>query len=498
MKFRGLLLIVNLAALGALALWFRCRALGNIPGVNGDEAWYGVTAWEILHQGKWLVQTPTGNALNPFFFGPLLLLQACCKPSIALLRIVAVASGVAALGLNGWLCRWVFDRRTAAISTLALALLPINIAYSRFAWDASQSLLATLPVWYFSLAAARFPARQDRLTAAAIVALLIAVLVHPTNVFAGAAIAASLAVRWRQFRVDPRRLTVLALAALALILWSANMVRMQGQVGGGLLGHLDQLVHPQPNPHAVVLYANLFSGETVYQYIAGAHSWLPWGVGLALVWAVLLAAVWRLWRCGTTTDRVLVAGWLLEVAAYVVLAGPSGMLPGQERYAICLIAPAVILAAGGAAVCWSGAGRPRTSVAAVVLALAAAWFVLADFQQHYFRFIEQTGGRAHQTFRTAAVEPKQAALDYILQHRRAGVTWIVADSWWSYWPLQYLSRAEPDVRVVEEERAAALPELALARAEGRTWLVRFCEGEKLRGEQILDYSGRPVLSVSRW
>ncbi len=497
MKLRGPLLIVNLAALGALALWFRCRALGNIPGLNGDEAWYGVTAWEILHQGKWLVQTPTGNALNPFFFGPLLLLQACCKPSIVLLRIVATASGVAALGLNWWLCRWVFDRRTAAISTLALAVLPIDIAYSRFAWDASQSLLATLPVLYFSLAAVRFPARQDQFTAAAIVALLAAVLVHPTNVFAGAAIAAGLAVRWRQFQANPRRLAVLALAALALILWAANLVRMQGNVGGdGLLGHLDQLVHPRVNPHAVVLYANLFCGETVYQYISGAHSWLPCEVGLALVWAVLLAAAWRLWQWGTTADRVLVAAWLLQWLGFVVLAGPEGMLPGQERYAICLIAPAVILAARGAAAWWSGAGRPRTAVA--VLALAAGWFVTADFQQHYFRFIEQTGGRAHRTFRTAAVEPKQAALDYILKHRTAGVTWIVADSWWSYWPLRYLSLAEQDVRVVDERDAASQPELALARAEGRAWHVRFHDWAPSSGEQILDYSGRPVLSVSRW
>ena len=180
------------AALGLLALWFRCHALGNIPGLNGDEAWYGVTAWSILHGGSWLVKTPGGNPLNPFFFALLLPLQACFRPSITLLRIVPLASGLAALALNWWLCRRVFDRPTAVVSTLVLAVLPIDIAYSRFAWDAAQSLPATLLVWYFALAAVRFPERQDRFTAAAIVALLAAVLVHPTNIFAGAAIAAGL------------------------------------------------------------------------------------------------------------------------------------------------------------------------------------------------------------------------------------------------------------------------------------------------------------------
>ena len=73
------------------------------------------------------------------------------------LRSVAVASGLAAIVINWVCCRWVFGWRTAAISTVALAVLPVNIAYSRIAWDASQSLAATLPVTYFALAAVQRP-----------------------------------------------------------------------------------------------------------------------------------------------------------------------------------------------------------------------------------------------------------------------------------------------------------------------------------------------------
>jgi hypothetical protein len=196
----------------------------------------------------------------------------------------------------------------------------------------------------------------------------------------------------------------------------------------------------------------------------------------------------------------LVAGWLLALAAFAVLAGPEALLPGQERYAICLVGPAVVLAARGAAVWWGQKSTGKASgtrrTAAVVLALAAAWFVAADFHQHYFRFIERTGGCAHQTFRTAAVEPKRAALDYIMRHRTPGMTWIVADGWWSYWPLQYLAAADNDVRVVEADDKASGPALALARTEGRAWYVRFCNGEASPGQQILDYGGRPVLCVS--
>ena len=156
----------------------------------------------------------------------------------------------------------------------------------------------------------------------------------------------------------------------------------------------------------------------------------------------------------------------------------------------------MVLAARGAAVWWAGDGRLRT--AAAVAALAAGCFLLADFQQHYFRYIEQTGGNAHRTFRTAAVEPKRAALDYVLKHRTAGVNWIVADTYWNYRPLQYLAMGEKGIRVVEADKAAWLLGFPFAWLEGRVWYIGFCDSPPPWGAPILDYSGRPVLSVSRW
>ena len=444
--------------------------------------------------------TPTGNPLNPFFFGPLLLLQACFRPSIVLLRIVATGQrrgGAGAelvavpLGLRS-ADGGDFDAGPGAAADRH-RLQPFRLGCQPIAVGDAAGM-----VFFAGRGAFSRPARP--LTAAAIVALLAAVLVHPTNVFAGAAIAASLAVRWRQFRVDPRRLAVLALAALALILWAANLVRMQGNVGGGGCSATSTNSSIRTaNPHAAVLYANLFSGETVYQYISGGTSWLPWGVGLALVWAVLLAAAWRLWQCGTAADRVLVAAWLLELAGFVVLAGPEGMLPGQERYAICLIAPAVIVAARGAAVWWSGAGRPRTSIGGRGprpgrRLVRAGRFPAALFPLHR---ADRRTGPSNLSHRRRRAETSGAGLYLEASHggrhldrgrRVGGAIGRCGTSRWRSRTCGSWRRSE----------AAAEPELALARAEGRAWHVRFCEGEKLQGEQILDYSGRPVLDVSRW
>ena len=48
-KLSRLLVAANLIAIIAMAIWFRCRDLENLPDINGDEAWYGVQAESVLH-----------------------------------------------------------------------------------------------------------------------------------------------------------------------------------------------------------------------------------------------------------------------------------------------------------------------------------------------------------------------------------------------------------------------------------------------------------------
>jgi len=514
-----LLLAINVLGLVAVAVWFRARSLENIPGTNGDEAWYGVQALQILRGRQFHVQTPTGNPPNPFFLGPVVLLHVFLRPSIALLRLVAVLSGMLALAVNWLLCRWVFDRRTATISTVILAILPINIAYSRFAWDASQSVAATLPVLYFSLAAVRFHQRQGQLIVAAIAAQIIAALVHPTNIFAGAAIAVALAVRLRSKKGDGSLLPKLVLATILLTVLALNWTGTSGPLRFvRRMGEVKQLVDPRGQPHFSAVYARLFTGSTVYRYIPGTRSWLEWpsaegtegwGIDVVLFWIVLAAAVWFLWRSwkaeGRLEDRVLIWAWALGLLAFLLLAGPRAITPGWERWAMCLVGPAVVLAARGGALCLDASSRRRRL--ALAAASLAGWLVLADYQQHYFAFIERTGGRSHRTFCTAAVEPKQAALQSILRHREPGTAWIVTSQWWNYWPLRYLGMAEKDVHVVTPEEAETSAEFELAVKDGRVWYVEFSQskalrraraalaGRELRQWDFADYSGRPVLCV---
>jgi len=521
------LLVLNGLALLLVSVWFRVDGVGHIPGVNGDEAWYGVQAVELLRGGSPSWQTPTGNPLNPGFFVPMVLLHSVCPPSIVLLRAVAVLSGLATLAVNAWLCRWVFDRRTAVLSTLVLAVLPVPLAYSRFAWDASQSVLVTLPVLYFSLAAVRFLERQARLLLAAAIAAMAAFLVHPANLFAGLLLVPALlhpetraAVKRRASGLLGYWPVVLALAAVVggmLIGWLVWGDSSAALITADRLDGLTQMTEPGYAAAITTLYPRLFLGATVYRYLAGSTSWLQWpylagnvwGLDVLLFWPALLAAGWVLWHRSSQlrTDRALIVGAVLQLAAFLLLAGPRALVPGYERYALCLIAPAVLIAAR-AAVVWCN-DRPKRWRCSLVIGSLAGWFLLADFDRHYFHFIEQTGGEAHPTFRTAPVEPKQAALQRILDQRRGEPTWIVTSTWWNYWSLRYMAMGEPEVRVLLPEEAEAATGFSQARRQGRVWYVEFSDSEQARGVrrqlrgaaldewQIPDYGGRPVLSVLR-
>ncbi len=555
-------LSLNALALVLVAVWLRGHALGNVPGVNGDEAWYGVVAWRMLHSATVDWHTPTGNPLNPLLIGPLAMLHVGLPPSIVLLRSVALAGGLAALGINWLGCRWVFDRRTAAISTVALAILPIDIAYSRFAWDASQSLAATLPVVYLALAAVRFPDRFGRWIAASLLALAVAFWVHPTNILAGAAILVACACAvWHRLTAkdtDEEKMTndeiemtngepsprpsfvisissfvILSLAGLLAATWVCTAQWARGPLPGQIaerLSNLRELAQPSDLPPASVLYARLFTGGTVYRYLAGSRSWfewpLPaeldgWGLDVGVFWVCAFGSVWLLWQFGrdqrsrlcdgrlrlrNRTDRALLAAWALQIAAFLAVAGPRAMAPGQERFAICLIGPAVLLLARGATLAWEAAStRWRIVLAAATL---AGWPLLADFHAHYFQFIEQTGGQAHLTFRTAAVEPKLAALQCILDNAgEKAEVWIVCSEWWNRWPIRYLALPHPGVCVPEPKDIDASDDYRRALAEGRVWFVEFCNsqaerqvksqmaGGKATYRQFLDYSGRPLLGV---
>ena len=177
-------LYVAIACLLGVAVFFRAWQLSNVPGVNGDEAWSGVQAVRLIRGEPIAWRTPSGNPVNVFFLLPLAGLHYVFAPSFALLAIGQRDQR------SGGNCRelvalppCVSTRELPSSRRCCVALLPINIAYSRFAWDASQTLLFTLLVMYLPLLwIRRWPGSRGWLVGGA-VAFAAAAVVHPTNIF---------------------------------------------------------------------------------------------------------------------------------------------------------------------------------------------------------------------------------------------------------------------------------------------------------------------------
>jgi hypothetical protein len=490
----------NVAALLVVAVGLRTWHLGNVPGINGDEAWSGVQAQRLLQGQEIEWRTPNGNPINPFYFLPLLVLHAASAPSFVLLRLVALGSGLAALVANYMLCRRAFDVRTATISTVILALLPIDIAYSRFGWDASQSLLATLLVLYLPLIHLSARGESPYVPTAGVLALAAAVLVHPTNVFAAVLLVApALYARRGQIIRTLRHTTAgasswwlvgLMFVSLALAYAGWQVVAQGSQRLNGI-GELPEFARD---------YLRLFSGTTVYEFIGGLSTDAPksfphFALACDLALAALgSCALWglasRLRARPTDRDMALAIGWLAMLLGFFVVAGPAALAPHRERYGICLIAPGSLVLARGLA-WWLEEFQPYRRSAALVLSIAA-WLAPVSFFWGYFEFARQGIGEPHRAFRTADIEPKLQALERILESRPAGEKrTIVCHDWWSYWPLAYLAAGKDGLSVISWDE---WQKTTTAGGDG-TWFVEFADTAE--EQQLLEWLTRTRTSASR-
>lgn len=454
-------------------VWLRVVNFGRWPGINGDEAWYGVQAQRMLQGEGFSWRTPTGNPWNPLLMIPRVLLEMVGEPSFEKLRLPAVISGLLTLVVNFWLARRALGRRGAWLTTTALAVLPIAIIYSRIAWDSCQTILVSLPVIYLPLIANRTPKQAGRLRNWSSVWLCMAILVHPTNLFLLPLWFVLLWPRW-EFRWPLLRSRETALASLIRVALPLCVVI-------ALFGVPRGWADWQPSNGAFLSIARLVTGETVeVSFNQPGPIWsmteteLPfvilmlWRVSwwiVAILGAVAILRKYQArvgWRRGENRTmpgnalNYVAAGLAVSLAVWQIKVGPTGLTPGFERYGLWMIAPlvvygvllwersfAIVLAFGRKQCAW----RYRMNIGVGGLfgltMCGFTWFAL-------HRDWELTGGHGHETYRTATVEPKLQAWRIIHAESRGTLPpRIVVTSWWLEWPLKYLSNGRANVCRIE-------------------------------------------------
>jgi len=479
------------------AAWLRIVGLDRLPGINGDETWYPVVLRQAL-AGDPLLRTPLGNPLNPLLAGPVLLLDRLFEPSFLVLRIPAVLSGAAIVAVAWFLLRRTTDSLTGWILTLLLAAAPVDLVYSRLAWDPSQVAIAAGVFLYFV---------RRRAWLRALLAFGAAVWIHPTSVFLAplglvpwvAGPGEGSGRRHISVRLGAVALGVAgAIAALPVLFPSARVASARELLAravdpSGWLAYVRDLVR-------------LFSGTTVYRYVVGsqppASEWLHDAVLGAVVLAALAGWV-AVRRRGERDASLPVAATGVALGVFYLVTGTSALEPGKERYALWCVVPVLFCIALGLRA-WATTPRRTLAVRAGVCLLAAA--ALGSFQVRFLHDLDVTGGRAHRAFRTGVVEPKAEALR-LIREASGGEAWIVAEDWWLYWPLRYLVDGDPRTPVSifpQGPEAGALLRDALER---RAYLVGF-EGEEVdralgsgeyaqRIRTVDDPAGHPILHVYR-
>ncbi len=484
------ILTVLIAVLLGTAVCFRVMYLSRIPGISGDEGWWGNQALAWLANQPYEARTTSGNPIDLFFLVPVAVLHAFAPPSFLLLRTIPALVNLLALPVGYWFINRAYGRTTALTYTVALASMPTAIAHSRICQDPSQSVFWSGIAVYLSLLGYAENTLRWTYGAAAILVFPIVLWSHPTNVFIAPFLVLPLvpAIRAR-WPAAARARVILSLAGAVLIVLAGLTTLAVVQHLSATINYLNRpwlsnaaarMIDGRQWFELAANSARLLNGVTVYHYFSGARPVTPpYDAAVVIVVGV---ALWGLLRRSHGRRRSLDAALVLATAGtwlgFYAFAGPQALRPHAERWGLCLIVPATLVLARGASAWIESSLKMRWPAVAAATLVVSCW--LATFYVNYFREFATSGGRSQLTYVTAGTEPKQQSLDRMLGQVSglAGIV-VLTQEWGLYWPIRYLAAAHPNVSVSMGPNRASRQNLEEAIQSGRLFLVEFAETPEL-------------------
>ena len=492
---------INIYLIFFFSVLFRIIALDHIPGVNGDEAFFGINSLALLRGGHFMDHTPSGNIINPFYMGLLFILQAFLPISFWVLRLPALLTGLALIPVTFYVIKKLFDAEKALFATLLTSAIPINIAYSRFGWEPSQTTFVSIIVIYFVL-------KEKWLFV--FFAFVAAYLIHPTNLFLIPLVLVYpiISLLKQSYRIHPLR--VVSLSALGGIIFFTVMALVYWQVPFVFHNMSSHIWIRVQDFHLWLLflldYARLFSGTTIYEYICGSGYASPtfwFDISLLAFFVVLFVYGFNKFSIEKKQKEFgLLTGLLTALVLFYLIAGNQSIRPHLERYSMFLVMPTILvvtLILGE----FATSRMRKFFVHFVVIVLC--WLLLMSFLTKYFVYMMRTGGTSHYTFITGPVEPKQLSVSIIVEDSQGAAADVFTSQWWNYCPIAYLASAYKNLTVYQAGRFLKfkLP------SKNKTYVVVF-SGDKLDLEfrekylkattkcwAIRDFSGRIVQYVYR-
>lgn len=487
-------LILMLITIILASVYMRWVNLSNIPGINGDEAEYGVRMLWLLERGEMDWFTYMGNVINPFYYGLVLLSVAVLGNQALALRLPAALVGTALIGLTYWLVGKMWGKRVGVIASLIMAVMPINIAYSRFGWDTSQTTTACLILLWVG---------YQRRWWWLLIATAGALLVHPTNIFILPTVmgvwlsslkGSITSARWKA------ELIKLAIMTFILAVLVAQLP------GVGQEGFKEALSSLKPQSLAAFWHggARFITGAAVYRFISGS---VPGegGAGYELagmVWiGAIIFSIRKFRKRFSRSEKGLLLGFGASVASYMVMVGEYGFIPGYERYGLWVVVPLVIVTSVLLNYWIDESKTPTRWLMGLLLVSVVS---LVNFKTNYFDYIKATGGTALDAFVTAEAEPKLLAVE-LIERESKGEALVFTEDWWVYWPIQYFS-LDKNIQVEHMDFKIAIHARVREEFDKGKFLVGF-DGEMFEEQladvptesfdywEIDDYSGREIIKI---
>ena len=409
-----------------VSLAFRLLWLGRVPGIHGDEGWYGTQVVRMLHGKSWTGWTPSRLPVNPQLFCTETALLLFVKPSGFVLRLPIAIWSIVGVVLTFHLHRSVYkDRTEAVLVSLLTACLPAHLAYARFCWDSSFSFVSVPLVLYPTL---RIVERDGSARTWACLAggSILAVWTHATHavfVLGCLLVVAWLwLMPWLQWALAARERRR-ACAALSLFLIIVFMV-WQWEAAVWFVARGEEWLADRwrTGLRAITTLIDLVTGLRAYEFMAG----VPRPNWVTLLYAVVLTtgagAGIALVRSGRPADRALATLFPLLLVMLLAPAVSAKLRFGSlsyERYVLYFV-PLTIAAFVRSVRTAVARGRQWAQAVPVAASIVCSGFFLVQFWQNYLHSLdrhtywERMRATAQWSFGTGPVEPKSAVAAAIL------------------------------------------------------------------------------------
>jgi hypothetical protein len=442
----------SIVLLLAVSLWFRISSLEGLPDVDGDETWHAIPLMAMQRGDPATVVTMHGLPLSPFHAALEFPLLLAFGPALWVVRVPTVLTGILAVILTYVLGSRMFDRTTALIASVLLAVLPVTIIYSRTGYESSHAPLYTLLLIYFA---------DQRKIAIVILLLACAYFVHPMTIFI---LPVLLAVLLARSLAGPsgdlareRRLLLARMAAITSVVLALGLYTLRRPVTHNMSTVFQVGVHgPHAWWHFWALFGRLFlaTGRQPRPW----HDWSFW----VLFLGVLVLGTIRLVRARQWDRMALVVGTALSATALFLVGGSNIIQPGMTRYGLFLVTPtALAFACLAKGLLAAPAEGRRVLVGRLQVAglLAVAWVLLFSFRMEAVtlnRVVEGSpdpGADSIWSFGSGEKNDCERTLSLIRRDiRRSGAGAIprvvLADDWGTWSLMRYLATPDKAIEIV--------------------------------------------------